>query len=337
MVLELREFQKSTLTPILQQDDISETLHLASVFPAAQSYDNGYAFDVIKQAARQASRITGFNATAPIRGFADIEQISGKLTKIQDSYYFDENDLLKINRPRTPEERESTINESLRDVVELSRGIDYTVEYLRAQLVYNGRLLYTDAGTEVSLDIQLDRPDGNDIAVTNVWDGAGATPIEDLQAAVAQYESENNGAAPDRMDISQKVESALLRNEQIRTEVYGAEHGGRIVRRAQLQELLSELGLPMYYVNKDKTAFVSIVDGVKKLETRKHLDDEKVVLYANEMGATVHGITVENNYGHGKFVEPVMEQNPRTESIIVGEAVIPALKAINSNVIMTVL
>lgn len=337
MVLELKEFQKSTLTPLVQQDDTSDTMHLASAFPAAFSYDNSFAYDVIKQAARQASRITGFNATAPIRGYADIEQVSGKVTKIQDSYYFDENDLLKINRPRTEDERTQTINTALRDVVELARGVDYTVEYLRAQLVYNGRLLYTDAGTEVSLDITLDRPDGNDITVANAWGEPGSTPIQDLQAAVEQYASENHGAEPERMDISQKVESTLLRNDQIRTEIYGTDHGGRIVRSSQLQELLSELGLPMYYVNKDKTGFVSIVEGKKELEIRKHLDDEKVVLYANEMGATVHGITAENNYAHGKFTETVEEKNPRSESIIVGEAVIPTIKAINSNVIMTVL
>lgn len=337
MVLELREFQPTTLAPLIEQDDITEEFRLASAFPEELSYDNSYAFNVIKQAARRAARITGFNSTAPIRGVEELEQVSGSLTKIQESYYFNENDLLKINRPRTPEERTSTINQSLRDIVELSRSIDYTVEYLRAKLVYDRRLVYTDVGTEVSIDIELDYPEGNDIVAATKWNEPGSTPLEDLSVAVEQYAKENGGANPDRMDISQKVESALLRNDQIRTEIYGADHGGRIVRRDQLQLLFTELGLPQYYVNKDKTEFAEVQGGKLVYTVKPHLDDEKVVLYADVMGATVHGITVENNYTHGKFVEPVLEQNPRSESIIVGEAVIPAIKAVNSNVIITAL
>lgn len=339
MVIELPQFQKEELTPLVKMasENNPNTLHLAEVFPDEQVFDNNYAFAVIEQAARRAARITGFNSSAPITGFADVQQVSGKLTKIQDSYYFNETDLLRINRPRTEAEREMTIINALKDVGELARGIDYMVEYLRAKLVYNGELVYSDVGTEVSLNIKLDRPEGNDVNVATTWNEAGSTPLDDLREAVKQYQATNNGASPDRLDMSQEAESALLRNEQIRTEVYGQDNGGRIVRRQQLQDLLTELGLPAYYVNTDKTAFTSIQDGKKVTEVKDNLDSDKVVLYSSHMGSTVRGITVENNYNTGKFTEPVLEQNPRTESIIVGEAVIPAIKAINSNVIMTVL
>lgn len=339
-IFNLEEFEQDALMALIEVRP-EYSFRLAPVFPPQYSYDNKYAIDAIKAQARLASKITGFNATAPIRSYAELEQVSGKVTKIMDSYYFKESDLIEINRPRTgTNERETAINRVLLDVVELANGVDYVLEYLRARLVYDGVVEYSDPSTLVKIEFDVNRPEGNDMAAAVAWDQPDADPIADLQLALEQYRAENNEADPDRVDLSRHAEALLKRSKAVKEEVHGT-GSNRIVTTALLQELFANIGLPEYFVNRDVTSIETLeenADGkmVRVRKQRKHLDDNKVVLYGAQMGNTIHGITAENGYKHGKFVSHVNEQNPPTQAVIVGEAAIPALTANSANVVLNV-
>src|SRR5699024_11533074 len=96
----------------------------------------------------------------------------------------------------------------------------------------------------------------------------------------------------------------------------------------QLMNIFTQHNLPEYYFNHDHTTFENIVDGERVLVTKDHLESEKVVLYDEVMGFTARGdVKVDGVYRHGKFVQTYTEPKPERETIIVGEAAIPAFKA----------
>src|SRR5699024_10254889 len=111
-------------------------------------------------------------------------------------------------------------------------------------------------------------------------------------------------------------------------QVYGTGNGGRLLTKGDIQNALSALGLPPYQINDDV-----IVVGDEEVQL---LEDNKVVFLAADLGETIIGPTVENNYTPGKFVTPLIENNPPGQTVIVGEAVFPALERPKSIVIMSV-
>jgi hypothetical protein len=152
--------------------------------------------------------------------------------------------------------------------------------------------------------------------------------LEDIQAAVKQYQKENQRRKPAVMHMTSATEALLLKNEQIRTQVYGNNNGGRLLTKGDIQNALSALGLPPYQINDD----VIVVNN----EEVQLLADNKVILLGADLGKTMIGPTVENNYNPGKFVTPLIQENPPGQTVIVGEAVFPALKRPQSIVIMSV-
>lgn len=340
MVLELPQFKQDSLEAFVQTSAEAQNIvrRVTSAFPDEKTYDINFVYDFIKTQARKAAKITGFNSSAPIRSRGQADNIVGKITKIMDSYYFDEEDLLKFNKPRDPEERVNIERNFLIGVNDIALGIDDIVEYIAAQLTYAATVKYIDPYTKTQLEFELEgRPAGNDIIATTLWSQPGAKPLDDLKVAVKQYQKTNGGALPDRLDMTSATYEALANSDQVRTMVYGNTTDGRLITDDQVNQLFSRLKLPTPYLN-DATITMDAIEGNELVvKTLPHLADGKVVLYANVMGSTVRGVTKEKNYTHGKFVKPKYLDDPEGEQVIVGEAVMPTLKAINSNVIMTVL
>lgn len=340
MVLELTEFQPATLRSFVQNVQNQNEYRLASAFPDEQVFDDKFVYNIIKGTPVIASKVTGFNSSAPIRSMAEAEQVIGRMTKLQDAYYIDEELDRKITAPRQgTNERGVAIQSALKNIGNLAIGVDDTVEYLRAKLVYDGIVEYSDPWTQTKVSFEVNRPDGNNITVATPWSDGTSNPFEDLREAVAQYQTATeSNKMPDRVDIAPDVEATLLGHPFVKQMVYGSSEDGRMVDAGQLQTLFTRMQLPQYYVNRDATTFEDIVDGERTTVRRQHLESGKVVLYDNEMGSTARGdVKVNGTYQHGKFVDAYTEKNPETETVIVGEAVIPALKAVNNNVIMQVL
>lgn len=340
MVLELREFQPATLRAFVESVPNENEYRLSSAFPDENVYDDNFIYNIMSNTPVIGSKVTGFNSSAPIRSMAEAKQAMGKITKLQDAYFIDEKTDRQITAPRQgTDERQAAIARSLKDVGNLAIGVDDTLEYLRAKLVYDGIVEYTDKFTQTKVSFVVDRPEENDFNVSPKWNAENSNPFEDILEAVEQYKkSTKTRNNPARIDIASDVELALMKNGMVKQLVYGSADDGRIVTPEQLRSVFSQHNLPEYYVNRDQTTFEDIVDGERVLVTKDHLESGKVVLYDEVMGFTARGdVKVDGVYRHGKFVQTYTEPNPERETIIVGEAAIPALQAVNNNVIMTVL
>lgn len=328
MPLRLEEFQQPQLTGYVQNVPQSREYLLRQFLPTENVYDINFAYNVINGKYATAASITGWNASAPLRDTKEIEKAFGQVAKVQHGFRLDETQLIQYNRPRSPEEANAVIEQIYQSTDELSQGVDDIEEYMRAQAVYTGKLKYDDDENDIHIDIDFGIPSENKVTATTPWSDAGSNPLSDLQAAVEQFKKQNQRRKPVVMHITSATEANLLQNEQIRTQIYGKDNGQRLLTKADIQNAFSALGLPPYQINDD----VIVIDD-KEVQL---LEDNKAVLIGSDLGKTMLGPTVENNYTPGKFAVPTVKTNPPEESVIVGEAVFPALKRPQSIVIMSV-
>lgn len=286
--------------------------------PEEPVYDTQFAYNVINGRYAQAASITGWNASAPLRDTAEQERAFGQVAKLQHGFRLDETQLLQYNRPRAEQEANAVIEGIYTSTDELVQGVEDIKEYLRAQVIYNGQLIYNDNKNNVHLNIDFKIPNENKITATTQWSNEGATPLTDIQAAVEQYKKSNQKQKPVVMHMTSATEALLLNNEQIRTQIYGTDNGKRLLTKSDIQNVFSALGLPPYQINDD----VVLVDD----EEKQLLDDNKVVLLGTDLGKTMIGPTEENNYMPGKFADTEIKKNPPEQSVRVGETAFPALK-----------
>lgn len=328
MPLHLNEFQQPQLTGYVQNVPPTREYLLASFMPEQPVYDINFAYNVINGKYAPAASITGWNASAPLRDTKDQERAFGQVSKVQHGFRLDETQLLQYNRPRATEEANAVIEGIYASTDELVQGVEDIKEYMRAQVIYNGVLIYEDKENDIHLNIDFGIPTENNLIASTSWSAAGATPLTDIQAAVKQYQKNNQKQKPAVMHMTSATEALLLQNEQIRTQIYGKDNGQRLLTKADIQNVFSALGLPPYQINDDV-----IVIGEEEVQL---LDDNKIVLLGNNLGNTMIGPTVENNYSPGKFSVPKIKNDPPEQSIIVGEAPFPALKRKNAIVTMSV-
>ncbi|WP_068672283.1 major capsid protein [Oceanobacillus sp. Castelsardo] len=328
MPLRLPEFQQPQLTGYVQNVPQAREYLLRQFLPTENVFDINFAYNVINGKYASAASITGWNASAPLRDTKEIEKAFGQVAKVQHGFRLDETQLIQYNRPRTPDEANAVVEQIYQSTDELSQGVDDIEEYMRAQAVYTGKLKYDDDENDIHINIDFDIPSENKVSATTPWSEAGSTPLSDLQAGVEQFKKQNQRRKPVVMHITSATEANLLQNEQIRTQVYGKDSGQRLLTKADIQNVFSALGLPPYQINDD----VIVIDD-KEVQL---LEDNKAVLIGSDLGKTMLGPTVENNYTPGKFAVPTVKTNPPEESVVVGEAVFPALKRPQSIVIMSV-
>src|SRR5699024_1246457 len=316
MPLHLDEFQREQLQGYVENIPAQREYLLSAFLPKENSYDINFAYNVINGKYGDSASITGWNASAPLRDKKEIEQAFAEVAKVQHGTRLDEKELIMFNRPRGEGEKAQVVEYVYGTTDDLSQGVDDIEEYMRAQAIYTGKLKYDDKENDIHIDVNFGVPEENKIKNTTAWSEGGSTPLEDIQVAVEQYKKANQRRKPQVIHMTSATESLLLQNEQIRTQVYGESNGGRLLTKADVQNVFTTLGLPPYQINDD----VIVVNG----EEVQLLEDNKVVLMGADLGSTIVGPTVEGNYNPGKFALPQITNNPPSQTIIVGEAVFPA-------------
>src|SRR5699024_179122 len=328
MPLHLDEFQKEQLTGYVQTVPLQRKYLLRDIMPQEPVFDINFAYNVIEGHYAQMASLTGWNASAPLRDTKDFKQAFAEVAKIQHQSQLDEKQLLAFNRPRTDQEKAKVIDYVYDTTDDLVMGVDDAEEFLRAQVVYTGKLKYADKENDMHIDADFGIPKANRIKAEKVWSDAASTPLEDIQKAVEQYKKENQRRKPIVMHMTSATEANLLKNEQVRTQVYGENAGKRLLTKDDLQNVFTALSLPPYQVNDD---VVNTNDGEQQL-----LADDTVALIGADLGKTFVGPLVETNYEPGKFVEPQILTNPPRQIITVGEACFPGLQKPQSIVLLSV-
>lgn len=317
MPLHLEEFQRDQLQGYVENVPPNRDYALAGLFPDEDVYDIEFAYNVISGSYSQMASITAYDAGAPLRDKDVLARITGEIGKVQHGYRLTEKELLMFNRPRMDSERKKVVDAVYDNTDKLVFGVMDREEWLRAQAVYKGELTYAENDVKATIDFQI--PAENKLTVTTAWATDASSALEDLQTALTQFEDANNGESPLEMHMSRAVESLLLKSPSIKAQVFGTTNDSRIVTGDQLNNLLTSLGLPPYRVVSQK------VKGEGNAESL--IPSDRVVFVGSDLGNTLKGPTVENNYQPGIYVIPqITETNPPSQEVYVGETVFPALK-----------
>ena len=320
-MLTLEEFLQETFQGYVENVPPTRNYHLASLLPAKNVYDLKFAYNVINKVYSRTASITGFNSDAPLRDKDGLAKHFGELAKIQHGFKIDEEELLRFNQPRNDDEKQEAVNYVYDQTDNLVQGARDTEEWLRAQVLYKGAIKYEE--NDVVIDVDFGIPEENKLTASVPWsDFANAKPLEDLQTAVQQFRKKNNNQKPVIIHMSSKAEANLLRNEQIKMQVFGAQNSTRLLTKNDLVNVFSSLSLPPYLVNDD---MIDNGNGAEFL-----LPENRVVMLGTQLGNTFFGPTVEKNYQAGIYVLPIIETKPPRQEVYVGETVFPALQRPNA-------
>jgi hypothetical protein len=327
MPLHLSEFTREAFQGYIENLPPAKERILARFLPVKPIYDIKFSYNVINGVYARTASITGFNAGAPLRSKQGLEKAYGEVAKVQHGFRLDEEELLRFNQPRNDEEQAQVVEYVYDQTDELIEGIRDIEEWMRAQAVYTGALVYDQ--NDIKLNIPFDLPAR--ITPGTAWtNNATATPLTDLQSAVDVYKTNNKQKEPGEMHVSTQVLNNLLSNAQIKTHVYGSPTDSRIVTRVQLQELFVALGLPKFVIQDEVVNVSGTDERLLPIRTLALLPSEAV-------GKTYQGITVENNYKPGMYVLPeIQETNPPMQAVYVGETVFPAIERTSAIQLMTV-
>src|SRR5699024_2892877 len=320
MPLHEKQFKNPEFLGFVEHIPKQKKYLLESFMPSQTTKDVNFAYGVIDGKYAKAASITGFNASAPLRDRKELSKAYASVAKVQHGFRLDEELLMQFNRPRDDEEMNQVIEYIYNSTDELTQGVYDVEEYLRAQAIYNGKLNYNDTLNDIQVDVDFGIPEENNITASKDWTSADAEPLTDIANAIEQYEKANNRRKPSVMHMTDKTESILLKNEQVRVQIYGTEPGKRLVTKDDLANVFSGLGFPPYS-NQDDVAEVN--DGGEE----PLLEDGKIVFLGSELGNTMFGPTVEKNFESGIYVvTDIQETNPPQQAVFVGETVFPALK-----------
>lgn len=330
MPLHMDEFSGEQFLGYVENVPKQRAYLLEQFLPNKNTKDINFAYNVINGKYAVAAAITGFNASAPLRDKKGLEKAFGSVAKVQHGFRLDEEQILKFNRPRDNEEKDQAVDYVYDQTDELIQGVYDTEEFLRAQALYSGVLNYNDPVNDVQINVDFGIPEENKLTATTVWSDAASKPLDDIQAAVNRFMDANQRRKPVVMHMTSATEAKLLKNGQIRNQVYGNADDQRLLTKDNLQNVFSALGLPAYSINDDAIDIYGT--GAVQL-----LADDKVVFLGADLGNTFLGPTVEKNFQSGIYVVPeIKETNPPSQSVFVGETVFPALQKPDAIVHLTV-
>lgn len=317
MPLHLEQFQREAFQGYVENVPPKREYALAKFMPNQPVYDIEFTYNIINGGYGQMASITAWDSGAPLRDKDVIQRLTAQIAKIQHAYRLTEKELLMFHRPRMDEEQQQVIQAIYNNTDKLVWGVQDREEWLRAKAVYEGRLQYSENNVQLNIDFLI--PAENKLTADVRWSNPSAPVIQHLQSAVQRFKKANNGEKPVEMHMSGRVETWLLQNEQVKAHIYGNTTDPRIVTSEQLQQLFSALSLPPYRVIDEQ---VIGENGAEAL-----MPEDRVVLLGEELGHTMEGPTVENNYKPGIYVIPeIKETNPPRQEVYVGKSVFPALE-----------
>lgn len=222
-----------------------------------------------------------YDAESPIGQREGTTKIQGELPPISEKLRLAEYDRLKLRKLDT-----GIRDAILDDAVVLARNIQARAEVARGQALQDGKVTIAENGLSLVADFGRDA-DLTQTAATK-WN-AGGNVFEDLDAWRELYSGKGNGT-PGTIVVSRQVISAVIRNETVRAQVYGAaDTSSRIVTVEALNSVLGALGLPVFSVYE---AQVRDAAGAAK----PILDPTKILFLPDaglKVGETLWGTTAE--------------------------------------------
>ncbi len=311
-ILSLEQFKQPEFLGYVENRVLPRQYLLKAISATDTTYDIDFSYDVFTQTYAPSASITGWNSGAPLRDKQGLKTLTQEVAKIQHGFRLDEREQLKFTNPRVENERQRAIQRIYDQTDRLIEGVNDTEEWLRAQAVYNGIIVYSKNDVRINVGFGLSAK----VTPTIPWsDRVNSTPLDDLRVAIKAYKDANAGQAPRYIDISGDVMLDLTLSTQARGALFGV-NSAMLPTREQVQSIITQIA--------DAPITIRVNDDVVSLEgdtPTRLLEARTVALLGDQPIITVKGPTIEKGFEPGIYVLPIINQGPPpSEEVYVGES-----------------
>lgn len=197
----------------------------------------------------------------------------------------DEKTIIALNNPRSKAEEKRILGDLFTTVDRLQQSVLVRVEAMRLEALSTGKLNINENGVKAVIDYGM--PSVNKVAKT--WGSGTPDILEDLFTMISSISS-NSGFKPTRILTSTKNLNIMLKDDSIRSGVFGV-NSAKLLTVTDLNQFLAAQALPQIAVY-DAQYRVQGKDG-KYLAKRYLAENALVVLPDGKMGDTFFGPTAE--------------------------------------------
>jgi hypothetical protein len=273
------------LTTFVRQVPVPRTLALSNLFPTRNVMSNSIDFAEIVQTNRTA-RYRSYDGRLHVseRDLGSEKRV--KLAPLSSSLSMGEYERLQLAFAQTGgTNQQSLANAVYNDAQTLTGEVLNRIEQAWGDVLVDGKFSPNEEGFQGESDYGL--PAEHSVSAGTTWATIATAPaLTNIQAWVDVYVA-TNGFAPGYMLTSLKVTRLLQRNTEVISAAYGATAGRTSTRREDLNNLLSDEGLPQLLDPYDGRVDV---DGT---DTRVIPDDKVIFLPPNiaDLGYLAMGIS----------------------------------------------
>ncbi|TLF72917.1 major capsid protein [Nocardia cyriacigeorgica] len=267
----------------LADQPINDLALVDNLLPDTMIDDVEFRANITQHGLRRAAKFRSWDTEAPITGRKGVVRISGELPPISEKRRLGEYDRLRL-RKADNQIRDLIFN----DGVELAQALRTRIIMAKADALVNGKVTLAENGLDLAADFK--RLPGHSVTASVLWNVTGtgaADPINDQESWFATFRTTQSGN-PVRAITSQRVMSALMRNDKIRAYALPPGSTQGIVTRDQVNALFTSFGHPAFEI------FDAQVEDANGNASRLIPDDR--ILYvggANKIGETLWGTTAE--------------------------------------------
>ncbi|HEY9415447.1 MAG TPA: major capsid protein [Pseudonocardia sp.] len=273
----------------LADQPINDLQLVDSLLPDTMIDDVEFRANITQHGLRRAARFRSWDTEAPITGRKGIARISGELPPLSEKRRLGEYDRLRL-RKADQAIRDLIFN----DAVELAQALRTRIIMAKASAILNGKITLAENGLDLEADFQ--RLSGHTVTASVLWNvtGSGAAdPIIDQESWFSTFRATQSGN-PVRAITSQRVMSALMRNDKVRAHALPVGSTTGIVTRDAVNALFTSFGHPPLEI------FDAQVEDADGNATRLFPDDRIVYVGGSKIGETLWGTTaeaIEPDYG----------------------------------------
>jgi hypothetical protein len=232
----------------------------------------------------QAASFRAYDAETPIGNRPGVSRVTGELPAIGEKLRLTEYEQLRMRN--LPGEITNLV---FRDAAALARKISARMELARGDALVNGSVTIAENGVQAEVDFA--RSPSHEVTAAVAWtDMANSTPLDDMLAWAETYLA-SNGEMPGAILTSRRIVSLLMRNDQLRGQVSGANTGVSLLNIDQINAAFAGFGLPPFTIYD-----AQLVDPAGT--TRRVIPDDRVIFLPaaggdTDLGATLMGLTLE--------------------------------------------
>lgn len=275
-------------TKSLPEDDAG----LSALFPTRKIDDFEADFILGSYERPVSAQIYAFDTPTELGQRESYERGIVSLELIKEKMRLDEREIMRLARPRSDAEQQFAIRKIFNDVQAIKDRIDVRIERMRYDALCEGVIdIKEENGYTTKLDFNIP---ANHKSTFN-WSDPDHDIFEDIYN-MSKIIREDTGFDIKKMMISKKWLYTILKNNTVRSIIYGTLEKDKFVTASQVNAELAKEGLPQFFTNDRMYATMKMNGRTKRLEktnVRYFNEDRLVAIPDGIMGETLRGLTPE--------------------------------------------